>query len=146
MLGIEKSGRILYSRERWTAELDRLFFYPNENQLLFFCCCRGHNQHWIGPALKWFGPSLWPTGPPFPAVFSSISFMPCPEWLALTTMQASQKVREFLRKSTRRSKNESLPATAGEEAIFGNWNLHDVYVATLQLSFLGPKSLTSDIG
>ena len=37
--------------------------------------------------------------------------MQCPEWLAMATMQGSEKVREFLRKSTRRSKNEN---TSGE--------------------------------
>ena len=43
--------------------------------------------------------------------------MQCPEWLAMATMQGSEKVREFLRKSTRRSKNENPEGEMSNSAI-----------------------------
>ena len=102
----------------------------NKSQLVTFyaqTCCRGHNQVRASPALKWFGQRSMEqralgesTFCPPAGVWCSSS-MPCPEWLALTTMPSSEKVREFLRKSKRRRKNVSLSSGAGEE--IGNWNL-----------------------
>ena len=43
--------------------------------------------------------------------------MQCPEWLAMATMQGSEKVREFLRKSTRRSKNENTTGEMSKSAM-----------------------------
>ena len=43
--------------------------------------------------------------------------MQCPEWLAMATMQGSEKVREFLRKSTRRSKNENTSGEMSDSAM-----------------------------
>ena len=102
----------------------------NKSQLVTFyaqTCCRCHNQGRASPALKWFGQRSMEqralgesTFCPPAGVWCSSS-MPCPEWLALTTMPSSEKVREFLRKSKRRRKNVSLSSGAGEE--IGNWNL-----------------------
>ena len=102
----------------------------NKSQLVTFyaqTCCRCHNQGRASPALKWFGQrsmeqrALGESTFCPPAGLWCSSSMPCPEWLALTTMPSSEKVREFLRKSKRRRKNVSLLSGAGEE--IGNWNL-----------------------
>ena len=128
---------ILFLSSRFTSAQNDVWYcldfsvrIQNKSQLVTFyaqTCCRGHNQGRASPALKWFGQRSMEqralgesTFCPPAGVWCSSS-MPCPEWLALTTMPSSEKVREFLRKSKRRRKNVSLSSGAGEE--IGNWNL-----------------------
>ena len=128
---------ILFLSSRFTSAQNDVWYcldfsvrIQNKSQLVTFyaqTCCRCHNQGRASPALKWFGQRSMEqralgesTFCPPAGVWCSSS-MPCPEWLALTTMPSSEKVREFLRKSKRRRKNVSLSSGAGEE--IGNWNL-----------------------
>ena len=124
------SSRFISAQNNNWYCLDFSVRIQNKSQLVTFyaqTCCRGHNQGRASPALKWFGQRSMEqralgesTFCPPAGVWCSSS-MPCPEWLALTTMPSSEKVREFLRKSKRRRKNVSLSSGAGEE--IGNWNL-----------------------
>ena len=112
------------------------------------CCCRGHNQCRISPALKWFGPSQWSglaysTGQKLlfrlkshPVSCRALDGWRCPQCKLL---KKSENFFASLRGEVKMSlfrRQVKKPFSATEICTSS--------VATLKVSFVGKKSLATD--